>query len=582
MSHSNDTNFTPAEVDQQIEHYLSGQQITPEEQAAQHALQQLQRIYQAKNDQHAPSLDRVWQRVQAENTSDTTLSISQDDTLQGHPILPARSNSQYQTRRRTYPLLVQVAAVFFCLILFVGSYVLVTTFAPHGQTITPTPDTITSTSGLYAYQKQTIYRLDNQTHQILWKHAFADDEIVQGNDMMLSGVDQLPFVMHGILYVETNRNMTSPVEQYLYAINIANGNVLWRQPSARAFINNEAIYTLVESTTSNTSTLTAHDLQTGKQLWQHQYDIVGSKKDPARGSDNTDGFRLITVTDQILYAVASYPQNGHNIFARYALSPKDGSIIWQNHEVVSGSLSSIEAQVVDGTIYTTEYNLKPIPEYTTSQGVTVTEIIQIHVIAYDATNGARRWRTPEMVGEEPNGEFDLTASNGMLYFRTYYQDLSALASPHITIFRALSMKDGSQRWQYQVKDDSVVGAVLEGNNLYFETSQLKTVNGKQDLAQKIVALNAQTGKVRWSTPVKLLDGTEQTPTPVPHSIDPGSSAEYVVDMAPVASKDAVYYSTPGSRVYVLRPSDGKILSQFWVDKTSQTTVQYRAVLFVAP
>jgi hypothetical protein len=53
-------------------------------------------------------------------------------------------------------------------------------------------------------------------------------------------------------------------------------------------------------------------------------------------------------------------------------------------------------------------------------------------------------------------------------------------------------------------------------------------------------------------------------------------------MAPIASKDAVYYSTPGSRVYVLRPSDGKILSQFWVDKTPQTTTQYRAVLFVAP
>jgi outer membrane protein assembly factor BamB len=581
MSHSDDTNFTPAEVDQQIERYLSDQQITPEELAAQRALQQLQRIYQTHNDQHAHSLNRVWQRVQAQDASDPALSIKQTANKQDdNPIPPIRSSSQYQIRRRAYPLLAQVAAVFFCLFLLVGSYILVTTLAPHAQLAST--DTSVSTSGLYAYQNQAIYRLDNQTHQIQWKHTFANDEMVVGDEITLSSVNQLPFVKNGILYVETHSNTTSMVKQYLYAINTANGTILWQQPSARAFINNEAIYTLVESTTSDVSTLTARDLRTGKQLWQHQYDIVGSKKDPARGTDNTDGFRLITVTDQILYAVASYPQNKQNIFARYALSPKDGSIIWQNHEVISGSMSFIEAQVVAGTVYTTEYNLKPIPAYTTSQGMTVDEMTQVHVIAYDAATGTRRWRTSEMVGEEPNPAFSLTVSHDMLYFQTFHQDWSNFVSPDITTFHALSIKDGSQRWQYQVKSGPVAGAVLEGNSLYFETSQLKMVNGKQDLAQKIVALDAQTGKVYWSTPVKLLDGTEKTPTPDPHSPDPGFSSGYAVDMAPVASKDAVYYSTPGSRVYVLRPSDGKILSQFWVDKTPQTTVQYRAVLFVAP
>jgi outer membrane protein assembly factor BamB len=585
MAKSNDANFTSEEIDQQIEHYLSSQQITPEEQAAQHALQQLQRVYQAKNDQHAPSLERVWQRVQAasiqEDAGTLTPTIKQDDVRQDNPFAATRSNSQHQKRRRAYPLLAQMAAALFCLLLVVGSFVLVTTFASHKQT-TPISNTVTSPGGLYAYQNQAIYRLDTQTHQILWKHTFTNNEMVTGSNESFFGVPQLPFFMHGILYVETNRNITSHIEEYLYAINAANGTILWRQPSARVFINNEAIYTLVESTTSDISTLTARDLRTGQQLWQHQYNIVGSKKDPARGTDNTDGFRLITVTDQILYAVASYPQNGQNIFARYALSPKDGSIMWQNHEAISGSMSSIEAQVVDGTVYTTEYNLKPIPGYVTAQGITVNEMIQVHAIAYDAITGTRRWRTPEMVRQEPNGGFALTVSHDMLYFKTFYQDLGAPVSPNITTLYALSVKDGSQRWKYQVKDGPVDGAVLEGNSLYFETYQIKTVNGKQDFGLKIVALDAQTGSVRWSTPVQLLDGTEKTPTPVPHSVDPGFSSGYIIDMAPVASKDAIYYSTPGSRVYVLRPSDGKILSQFWVDKTPQTTVLYRAALFVAP
>ena len=590
MSDSNDTNFTSAEVDEQIERYLSGQHTTPEEGAARRALQQLQRIYRPENKQHAHSLERIWQCVLASNlqvrphhNDDPALSLpqvvsEQDDRLQGKPLLPAGSRGQPWRRGRTYPLLAQLVAVL-CLALIVGSFALITTLARRGQ---PVVNGIASQSQLYAYQNQALYRLDNQTHQIVWKHAFANNELVTGKGTFLGGVAQLPFVRQGILYVETQKDGTGGVAQYLYALNAGDGTVLWRQPSARAFVNSEAIYTVVEFTTSNTSTLTARDLRTGKQLWQRQYDIVGSKNDPARGTDNTEGFRLIAVSDQILYAVASYSQNKQNIFARYALSPKDGAIIWQNHEVISGGISNVEAQIVGGTVYTTEYNLKPIPQYTTPQGLIVNEVIQVHAIAYDATTGTRRWRTAEMVNQEPNPDFSLTVSNDTLYFRTFYKDLAAFVSPDITILHALSIKDGSQRWQYQVKGDTEAGAVLEGNNLYFETSQIKTVNGKQDLGQKIVALDAQTGSVHWSTPVQLLNGTEKTPTPVPHSIDPGFSSAYSVDMAPVASKEAVYYSTPGSRVYVLRPSDGKILTQFWVDKTPQTTMKDRAILFVVP
>jgi len=124
--------------------------------------------------------------------------------------------------------------------------------------------------------------------------------------------------------------------------------------------------------------------------------------------------------------------------------------------------------------------------------------------------------------------------------------------------------------------------VLAGDSLYFEAHTLTSTREQQDLQLQIVALNAQTGQVRWSTPVKLLDGSEKTPTPAPHSVDPGSSGGYIIDMPPVASADTVYYSTPGNRIYAIQSSDGKILAQFWVDKTAQTTVLSRLVLFVGP
>jgi outer membrane protein assembly factor BamB len=359
-----------------------------------------------------------------------------------------------------------------------------------------------------------------------------------------------------------------------------------RKRRARAFANSTTVYTLVESKTAHSSTLTARDARTGKQLWQRQYPIAGSPSDPAYGTDGTEGFRLITVTDRLLYAVAAYHQNGQGIFARYGLSPADGSVLWQNHEVIVGRMPEVMAHIVNGVIYTTEYNLRPVTPYLDSHGMTINEIPQSRVGAYDLTTGHQFWQTPYMVGEEPNGGFFPAVSNGLLYFQTFNNlwPETAQRPNTITTLHALNTSDGTQRWQYQKKNDSdfMTGAALVGQSLYFEEHTLTTTGEHQDLQLQIVALNAQTGQARWSTPVKLLDGSEKTPTPVPHSMDPGFADGYAVDMAPVASSDTVYYSTPGNRIYAIQSSDGKIITQFWVDKTAQTTVLSRLVLFVGP
>jgi len=501
-----------------------------------------------------------------------------DEQIERH--LSGSDGQRKPRARRSRVLLAQLAAVL-CLVLIVGSFVLVTALSQRGQ-----PSTllnITGAGGLYAYLNQSVYRLDSQTHSILWKHTFASAEMVQGGTPFSNDMHQ-PFVVHGILYVETQENKAKG-GQYLYALNSANGSVLWRQPSARAFVNSTAVYTLVESKTVDVSTLTARDPRTGKQLWQHQYPIAGARIDPARGTDGTEGFRIVTFTDQLLYAVVWYRYNGQDIFTRYGLSPKDGSLLWQDRSLISGRMPIAAAQIVNGVIYTTEYNLKPVnPAYVDSHGMTVSEMVQSRAAAYDAATGTRLWQTPEMIGEEPNGGFYLAVSGDLLYFQTYNQDwpVKARRPNSITTLHALSTLDGSERWRYQWSDGGITGATLQGQSLYFETSQFNTTGNAQDLQVSIVALNAQTGETRWSTPVKLLDGTEKTPTPTPHSIDPGFSSGFAVDMAPVASNDAVYYSTPGNRVYALQPSDGKILTQFWIDKTAQTTVQDRMALFVVP
>ena len=585
MSHPDNTSFTPAQVDEQIERYLSDPPDTPADQPSLHALHTLQRLYPVKNTEHAPSLERAWQRVltaaQESAASATIIPAATvdepGDAPQSGSVSPA---SPYNARRQRMPrarrLLVQLAAVL-CLVLIVGSFVLVTTLSRQGQPIISL--TAGSGSGLYAYLGNTIYRLDSQTHTILWKHAFASNEAVEAGGFY--GNVDLPVVVNGIMYVETHTGTTD--QQYLSALNTTNGSLLWRLSSARAFVNDVAVYTLVESKTANITTLTARDLRTGRQLWQRRYPIAGAAIDPARGTDGTEGFRIITLTDQLLYAVIWYRYNGQDIFARYALSPKDGSVIWQNRDLISGRMPGVEARIVGGVIYTTEYNLKPvIPPYVDPHGMTIGEMTQSRAAAYDASTGHLLWQTPEMVGEQPNGGFYLQVSGGMLYFQTYNDDWPAAASKpnSVTTLRALSTSDGSQRWRYQWQGGSITGSVLQGQSLYFETSQVPSTGKPQSIQVEIVALNAQTGATHWTTLVNLLDGTEKTPTPPPHSVDPGFFSSFIVDMAPVASQDAIYYSTPGNKIYVLQPSTGHILSRFSVDKTPQTTTLDRVGLFV--
>lgn len=550
----------PSHVDEHIESLMTDPEHAPAEQAWQRVLQRLQQIYPSQRNLHTPSLERVWQRVLA---TEAGTQEQQSGVLSSSHLQVRHAGWRAQSRS----LLVPLAAVLLLLALGSGC-VLAGIFAPHRPASLSTP---AHGSGLYAYQANMIARLDTQTHQIIWQHFFSHEQILSREGLEVPDPDQ-PFVSAGILYVSTQ---TSPISGrcYLSALDAATGAVLWRQPSPRAFANSTTVYTLFESQTTPISTLIARDARSGTQLWQRQYPIAGSKIDPSYGTDRTEGFRLIAVTDQLLYAVVAYRQQGQSLFARYGLSPLDGSIRWRTQEVIAGRMPLVEASIAHGAVYTAEYMLR---------AQTPGELLLVRVGAYDMVSGRQIWQTPSMPGEEPNGGFDLMVSDTLLYLQTFNNQRPETARAQTIItWHALDIRDGTQRWQYQKKDEGgMTGAALLGESLYLETSTITTHGTAQNLQLQIVALNAQTGEVRWATPVRLLTGREKTPTPMP-GIDPGMNGSYSLDMAPVADGRTVYYSVPGKRIYALQASDGKILSQFWVDQTAQTTVLDRLVLFVA-
>ncbi|GCE21770.1 outer membrane protein assembly factor BamB family protein [Dictyobacter kobayashii] len=583
MSDTNETFFKPEEIDEQIERVLSDQPAKPSEEAARRAISGLQRIYALNSPAHDPSLQRVWQRI-LDAEAQENAGEQQEETAQGlgqRPQLDRASGERRRATKRSRLLLTQLVAIL-CLVLIVGSFVW---FINRPGPIQPVSRTITNSSGnLYAYLGQTLYRVDNQSHNIIWKYTFASNEAIEDNSSIPQLRQHQSFSVGNILYVMTHDTKDAN-QQYLYAFSQNSGTLLWKLSSARPLTNNQTLYTLVESRTSDVSTLMARNPQTGQQLWQRQYPIIGSKKDPGYGTDNTEGFRLVAASEEVLYAVRSYHQNGQDFFARYALSAKDGSIIWQNSQPVVGSISDIEAQIVNGVIYTTEYYLKSITPYTDKNGMTVSEIPQSQVVAYEATTGKRLWQTPEGIGEEPNPDFSLSVTGTLLYYQVYNQNLlvtnSQSPTPVFTLY-ALRLTDGAPQWRYQVKDTNITASTMDDNNLYVETSHL---NGGQ-LALNIVALDQQNGTLRWTTPVKFMDDSKPTPTPTVKSSPSkpiGSMPIGIsVDMAPVVSHGIVYYSRPGNSVYALQASDGKILTLFSIDKTNDTTLYSRLFFFALP
>ncbi len=134
MSHSDNPNFTPAQVDEQIERYLSDPPNTPADQPSLRALHTLQHLYQIKNAEHAPSLERAWQRVLAAGTQESATPLTiipaavvdePEDAPQSGIIAPVGPhNRRPQRTPRARVLLLQLAAVL-CLVLIVGSFVLV-------------------------------------------------------------------------------------------------------------------------------------------------------------------------------------------------------------------------------------------------------------------------------------------------------------------------------------------------------------------------------------------------------------------------------------------------------------------------
>src|SRR5262245_47645996 len=95
-----------------------------------------------------------------------------DERIESH--LPSlHPHEQGKRRERGNWLLFTLVAVLLALFVIVGRSILLTHASQNKPLGLLTPVT---EPGLYSYIGNAVYRLDNRTHQVVWKHAFASTE----------------------------------------------------------------------------------------------------------------------------------------------------------------------------------------------------------------------------------------------------------------------------------------------------------------------------------------------------------------------------------------------------------------------
>lgn len=302
-----------------------------------------------------------------------------------------------------------------------------------------------------------------------------------------------PLVSNGLVYLFfTNDGLE---ENIVYALSANTGQLSWSSqidgfiPSA-PMIAQGTLYIIAESALDEYSTLYALDAVSGQQKWASQHKSTLSSPTLAEGkvyTTSTDGdlfaldalsgrqiwatqvgYRLgispIVVTENTVYLYAEdLATKGSRVFALDAAS---GQKKWS----VPGATSLISSlAVANGLVYFASDNPDP------------------QISALNALSGKTAWSSPiegNSDGENLFVALSLQIANGMAYADYEGVDTSGTGK-ETNILYALDAHTGQQTWAVQTADPE---PTIVNGRVYTYSS-----NG-----QKIVALDAHSGRVEWS------------------------------------------------------------------------------------
>jgi outer membrane protein assembly factor BamB len=514
--------FTPDEIDEQIDEYLTGQSGNSSES---HIIQTLQHHF-APDKNYNQILERVWQRLEHQarlrsaqheirGTSKVTRFVTAQQLRRNY--MKDRSIASRNESKSPGKFAMMAAVVF--LTLLVGSMVAVFQLSHQGRSsltgqaancaIASSTQSSAGQTNIYALVNNTVYRLNGTTYKQVWSFHMPP---IGG-----SVYTEIPGkVVNGIYYILG----TNTDGYYFYALNIDSGTVDWQFKlddtpqlaiSANPIIINGAVYISESSITNGYSILTALNASTGKIQWQHHYNDTGISSAQKQGGNFATGLQIQAATNTAIYATNLTVKNGIGALNLFAINATDGSPFWQT------SLHTNEqgqgGQVVNGVFYLTTGFAGTNSNHTAGR-----------IYAYDAARGVQLWNVS--LDGQP---YRPAVLSGIIYIGTVHDPQASGGSVY-----ALRAADGSQIWRYNAPG-GVSAPIVENGAVYI------TISHNDGSKQAITAIDASKGTLCWS-----------------HRV----SGQITLEAPPAVDNNFIYLSTSGDKVNILHASDGSTVSAF--------------------
>lgn len=201
---------------------------------------------------------------------------------------------------------------------------------------------------LFATTTRGIYAINIQDGQIRWLYQPKEQYPLSGP----------PVLADGLLYSGTLREVGYPLQSFVFALDGASGEVVWRYRIvghySGAVADHARLYVF-----SSDGALYVWDRKSGQLAWQHQF---GRRV-----------YQPATIANDVLYLAAD---------GAYALNSMDGTVLWHEPLESGRSVSFHPPVVLDGAVYLVRLDGR-------SRGM---------LYALDARTGAECWHTPYPLG----------------------------------------------------------------------------------------------------------------------------------------------------------------------------------------
>ncbi|GHO46484.1 PQQ-binding-like beta-propeller repeat protein [Ktedonospora formicarum] len=499
MNHD-ETNFTPENLDDQIEHPTNW--LAPDERRM---LWDLNQTYKEQQNANAQSLQHVWTRLererQGQHARNAPIDLQQRKrTMKDTSSLDGSSRGNI---KRTLSLLVAVLVV----AIVAGSAALIFNSASNahkqgGNTANkpkPTSTPVVNASGIYItyMNKQGRYvasKIDSKTHKPVWTYERKDlndtgDPIVYGDTVYLNASDDMASKSHLIALDATTGKERWDVEFKPNLFTDANGS----GPNNMGYLTPPVISDGQVFVEDRTGTVFAFNSKTGKQNWTYKSGASALVStyftDPNTGKKDLAGSTIYTgsiptVSNGVLYSAQ------HNII--FAVDIKTGKQIWKLKPVSDDQVFN-DAQVIDGVIYAISCS---ISEHHAGQ------VYQSYVFAFNATDGKQNWKNA--VDGMANG--GLAIDSGRIYVIASPGPMTDNGST-LNVVHAINMQ-GKEIWHRDFSDPVVY--TLSAGSGYVSVSGGTFAQGKT-LSYTLFVLNGADGHDAWkkdiiADPASIVEG----------------------------------------------------------------------------